>query len=73
MPVYEPLNPNSLAILISLVVVPSPGSPLVLLIFESMVSAGWDTMAAAKPAINPDPRLTAVWAPSDMDFLSQWE
>lgn len=38
-------------------------------VLESMVSAGWETMAAAKPAMRPEPRLTAVWAESDMSFL----
>jgi hypothetical protein len=36
-----------------------------------MVSAGWDTMAAAKPPIRPDPKFTAVEAPADIWDLSK--
>src|SRR5690242_12359508 len=72
MPAYEPRKPRSFAILIRRLVVLSPGRPLVLLIFESMVSAGWETMAAAKPAIRPEPRLMAVLVPPETVDLSTW-
>ena len=49
---------------------PSPGSPLVLLILLSMVSAGWETKAAAKPAIRPEPKLIVVCMPPEAVDLS---
>jgi hypothetical protein len=42
-----------------------------LLILDSIVSAGWETIAAAKPARRPDPKLTVVWALLDMVDLSK--
>ena len=41
-------------------VVPCPGAPLVLLILESKVSAGWEMTAAAIPAMRPAVRLRLV-------------
>merc|ERR1719327_1521259 len=49
---------------------PSPPAPA-LLILDSRVSAGWEMMAAATPAITPEPRDT-VMLPALLMVLGLW-
>ena len=59
-PVNKPRTPSSEASLIKREEVPSPGRALVLLILDKRVSAGWEMIAAAKPAMRPDAKLRVV-------------
>ena len=56
-PVKRPVTPSCRLIDTRRPVMVSPGRALVLLIFDKRVSAGCEMIAAAKPAIRPEPKL----------------
>ena len=64
-PVNKPLGPRAPASLIRREATVSPGRAFVLLILERRVSAGWEMMAAAKPAMRPAPRFKDPRVPAE--------
>ena len=65
-PAKEPTKPSCLANWANKPMVDWPGAFLVLLTLDNNVSAGWETMAAAKPAVKPESKLTVSYTHLDV-------